>query len=254
MTRNIGRPTDGKLIKRPQEQVDEILSKVSNTVVLKNFMSRSDRNILLDIYHNNKNRDHKNTGPTTLIAREFKDDPKFTKIFNKIQTKLELKLKVWGGNFFETETPYVIHNDVDYRHDIIPAKCIVIPLQKFYMENSVVNDKDAQFYIFDQMFFHAPVKCFKNAKDIKNFYNWPLYDYTDVYGLHKDNRKPDINISHFDEKYPQWCEGFSVESACNWVPGDVIVFDCVRLHCASNFLDNGVSKKIGLSLFTSFDK
>jgi len=69
--------------------------------------------------------------------------------------------------------------------------------------------------------------------------------------LHEDNRKPDINTM-FDEKYPQWMEGFSIESSCDWVPGDVIVFDCVRLHCASNFLDNGIYKKIGLSLFTSY--
>ena len=251
MTRNIGRPTDGKLIKRPQEQVDEILSNVSSTVVLKQFLSRTDRDALLKIYHNNTQRDHKDTGPTTLIAREFKHDPSFIKIFNKVQAQLGLDLNIWGGNFFEADKPYVIHNDVDYRHDIMPAKCLVIPLQRFYHEDAVMNDTDAQFHIFDQMFFHAPVKCFKGSTDIPNFYNWPLYDYKDVYGLHEDNRKPDINTM-FDEKYPQWMEGFSIESSCDWVPGDVIVFDCVRLHCASNFLDNGIYKKIGLSLFTSY--
>ncbi|MGY8867765.1 MAG: hypothetical protein ACKVJK_19340, partial [Methylophagaceae bacterium] len=111
MTRNIGRPTDGKLIKRPREQVDEILSKISSTVVLKQFLSRTDRDALLKIYHNNTQRDHKDTGPTTLIAREFKHDPSFIKVFNKVQSQLGLDLNVWGGNFFEADKPYVIHND-----------------------------------------------------------------------------------------------------------------------------------------------
>ena len=204
-----------------------------------------------DIYNSNSRRIIKNTGPIALIADEFKELPAFQNIFNKVQKELQLDLNIWAGNFFETDKPYVIHNDVDYRHNIIPGKCLVIPLQKFYLEDAPVRDSDTQFHIFDQMFFHAPVKCFKGSTDIPNFYNWPLYDYKDVHGLHEDNRKPDINTM-FDEKYPQWMEGFSIESSCDWVPGDVIVFDCVRLHCASNFLDNGIYKKIGLSLFTSY--
>jgi hypothetical protein len=253
-----GRPADGKFINRPQEQVDSILNRTGDTIILDNFISDQDIDILLEIYNNGTGKDYKNigwendlrTGPTTLIVREFKEDTRFIEVFDRIQNKLGINLKIWGGNFFETTKPYIIHNDVDFRHDRIPGKCLVIPLVKNYNSDKYkASNDDAKFYIFDQMFFHGAVKCFKNSKDIVSPYNVPLYDYKDIHGIHSDNRIPDIDAGHMKQ---EWLEGFSIESACNWVPGDVIVFDCVRLHCASNFLDHGIESKIGLSLFTSY--
>ena len=52
-------------------------------------------------------------------------------------------------------------------------------------------------------------------------------------------------LSHIEDK---WLKGLSFNSAHYWRPGNAIVFDCVRLHCASNF----VGKKLGLSIFTEY--
>ena len=60
---------------------------------------------------------------------------------------------------------------------------------------------------------------------------------------------PNIDTGHMKN---EWLEGFSVETECNWVPGNVIIFDCAKLHCASNFLDNGIIEKTGLSIFTEY--
>lgn len=256
--RNIGKPDNHAIVQRPDDQVTQILDRTGDTVILDQFISDQDIDTLLEIYNKGTGKDYKSigwendirTGPTTLIAREFKDDPNFIEIFDRIQNKLGIKLKIWGGNFFETIKPYIIHNDIDFRHEIMPGKCLVIPLVKNYKVNNYkASNEDAKFYIFDQMFFHGAVKCFKNNKDIVSPYNVPLYDYSNIHGIHSDNRIPDVDAGHMKQ---EWLEGFSIESACNWVPGDVIVFDCVRLHCASNFLDHGIESKIGLSLFTSY--
>ncbi len=44
--------------------------------------------------------------------------------------------------------------------------------------------------------------------------------------------------------------GLEIDSAIAWVPGDVIVFDRSTIHCASNFLKEGVIEKMALAMFT----
>ena len=52
-------------------------------------------------------------------------------------------------------------------------------------------------------------------------------------------------LTHLEDK---WLKGLSFNSAHAWRPGNAIVFDCVRLHCGSNFK----GKKLGLSIFTEY--
>lgn len=243
------------ITKRPQQQIDEILSRTSDTVILKNFVSGDEVNYLYNFFENNENKKVKKSGPVTLDVENFYDDTVFQLLFESVQRELNLKLEIFGGNFFQSHIPFIIHNDVPKDHNIIPGKCIVVPLKKHYTPNWdwAPSDTDAKFYIFDQMYFHYPVKCFKNNETLKESpYNLPIYDYSDVYGIHRDNRQPDIDIDHITRDNRQWAEGFSVEKECVWVPGDIIIFDCARLHCASNFLTNGIERKTGLSLFTSY--
>jgi len=236
------------LILRPQEQVDELQRNLEDTIILRDFITDQEIDTLVSIYEKHLDKANtKTTGPTTVITRHFKEDPEFVEIFERISNKLELSLDIWGGNFFDTGKPFAIHNDVDYRHDIMPAKCMVIPLTKTYQTDYVyVTEEDAKFYVFDQTMPHGPVKCFKGEPDRFSPYNTPLSDYKHIIGLHADNRQPKLDVT-FNRT---WSEGLSVERECNWEPGDVIVFDCVRLHCSSDFTQHGMLRKLGLSLFT----
>lgn len=239
-----------ELIKRPQEQTDKLLSNLSDTIILKDFISDTDKHTLVNIYKKySAEAVAKTTGPTTVITRHFKDDPAFIDIFERIQKELGIQVSIWGGNFFDTPKPFAIHNDVDFRHDIMPAKCMVIPLVKTYKTDYVyVTDEDAKFYIFDQTCPHGAVKCFKGTKDMPSPYNIPLHEYSMLTNVHNDNRIPNVQVS-FNK---QWLEGLSVEKECDWIPGDVIVFDCIRLHCSSDFREKGIQSKLGLSLFTQY--
>ena len=65
--------------------------------------------------------------------------------------------------------------------------------------------------------------------------------------------KEDID-NHIKEKYlthlkDEWLRGLSFNSAHHWKPGNTIVFDSCRLHCASDFRKN-VKNKLGISIFT----
>lgn len=239
--------------KRSQEQIQEILNKIGDTVILKNFIDSDTLQYLLDIYDSNSDKQFKKTGPTTLEYHNLKNDTVYQKLFSDIQDAIGIRLSQFAGNIFRTNVPYVIHNDVPRDHNIMPAKCIVVPMKKHYSENQVPKDSDAKFYIFDQMYFHGPVKCFKNnPEEIYSPHNIPLYDYSDIYNLREDNSKPDIQDWHLTKDNRQWLEGLSIHKECEWIPGDVIIFDCVRLHAASNFLTSGITHKTGLSIFTTY--
>lgn len=45
-----------------------------------------------------------------------------------------------------------------------------------------------------------------------------------------------------------------VEHIIEWRPGDVISFDRTTLHCASNFLEQGVSEKMAMVMFTVWEE
>jgi hypothetical protein len=54
-------------------------------------------------------------------------------------------------------------------------------------------------------------------------------------------------LSHLKGK---WLEGLSFDRAMPWKPGNVLIFDSVQLHCASDFVKQGITSKLGISIFT----
>jgi len=237
---------------RIKNRQEKILETCSPTLKLKNFLSEPELIHLLNIHKDRPDSEKvfKVTGP---IASKLphKSDKHYQNILSRVEEVLKRKVKPFGGNYFTVKKPHILHNDVPKDHATIPGKCIVLPLEKVYTKYQLPMLDDAKFYIFDQMYFDRPVKCFKNKEAAKMYAkgNEPIFTYEDVYNLHEDNRVPDVSTGHMKD---EWLEGFSVEAECNWVPGDAIIFDCARLHCASNFLENGMEEKTGLSIFTEF--
>jgi hypothetical protein len=236
-------------MKRSQEQIDEIISRTGETVVFEKYLTADEVSHLLGIFKRDNEKIFKSSGPVNGIPPW--DDAVFKSIVDRVCTDMNVELEIFGGNYFNVKVPHGIHNDVPKDdHSTIPAKCIVIPLEKIYRDDWEHRDDDAQFYVFDQMYVEGPVKCYKGGPEMDSPFNIPLYDYSDIYGIHEDCRKPEGNFKHLMQK--RWLEGFSIEKTCNWVPGDVIVFDCARIHCASAFTRNGIMEKTGLSIFASY--
>ena len=64
----------------------------------------------------------------------------------------------------------------------------------------------------------------------------------------------DIQSKYFTHLDPKWLEGLTLHSVLPWIPGNVVVFDCARLHAASDFRQQGIKSKLGLSIFTQRKK
>ena len=226
------------MLTRPQEDKDIILKNLEDTYYIENFVSKTDIEELCDIWDKSSNKVFKRTGPITSTITDFKV-PVMRRITDKIHS-LYPNCEIYHGMYFYVNYPHIIHNDDNKEWPLI-YKAFNIPLK-------YEGDEMPYLCFFDQVYLDGPSKFFNGEKGVETYYNKIVYDYENVEG--KTNEPFDIimkekYLNHIDDK---WLKGLSFNSAHYWRPGNAIVFDCVRLHCASNF----VGKKLGLSIFTEY--
>ena len=127
-------------------------------------------------------------------------------------------------------------------------KGITIPLR---LDRDSPVDEFPELCFFDQCYFHGPSKFFNGDSDIPTFYNKQIYEYSEVDGvLDSKTFDSDIYERYFTHLKKKWLEGLSFKSSIIWKPGSCIIFDSVRLHCASDFRKLGYKSKLGISIFT----
>lgn len=235
---------------RTREQIDIIKSTLGEPRQIVDFISQHDINYLIDIYeHADDIQDpysgkfKKNTGPVTLDIKNFLTDPVVSNLIKKL--KLELgEFEITAGFWFKTDYPHIIHNDDTFELPDTVSKAITIPLA-IYGNATIPN-----LCFFDQFYFHGPAKFFNGDQNIPTYYNKQVYEYNDVEGLVSNNFPEDIYKKYFTHLKKSWLKGLSFKCAIPWIPGNAIVFDSVRLHCASDFRSLGIKEKLAISIFT----
>jgi hypothetical protein len=234
---------------RTIEQVSAIKKTISRPFSVEQFLSQTDINCLIDLYTQESNLASpynglikKNTGPTTLNLHQFGDHPIVQKIISSLETYIG-RFEITAAFFFHTDYPHVIHNDDTFELPSGVYKGITLPLKL-----NGFNGQYPKLCFFKQFYFHGPAKFFKGSKNIPTYYNKQIYKYDDI-----DNLTTEAFVdrwNYFTHLKPQWLEGLSLESALDWVPGNALIFDSVRLHCASDFRSLGIQSKLGISIFT----
>jgi hypothetical protein len=237
---------------RTQEQIDQIKSNIENPYVIDHFIFKEEIEHLIEIYdqshfHNDpyKGKIKKNTGPITLDLSNFLDDNVISKILSNLEREIG-QFKITAAFFFKTDYPHIIHNDDTFELPNGVYKAITLPLKVY--GNNIIDYPELCF--FDQYYFQGPSKFFKDEKFIPTFYNQQIYDYRDVENLTSVSFNESQYQKHFTHLKRRWLEGLSLHSAIKWVPGSAIIFDSVRLHCASDFRKLGITEKLGISIFT----
>lgn len=228
---------------RSQEQIAQIKSRIESPYLVEDFLSHDDVEHLITLYqaqHAEPNKVYKNTGPVTLDIKGFLTDPVIVKLLDKIKGTIG-NYEITAGFFFWTNYPHIIHNDDTFELPNGVYKAITIPLQ---LEGQGIP----KLCFFNQFYFHGPAKFFNGSKDIPTFYNQQVYEYSNVDGL-TDEEFYDGN-KLFTHIKPQWLRGLSLHSSIEWKPTTAIIFDSVRLHCASDFRQLGIKSKLGISIFT----
>jgi len=229
------------MLTRTQEDKDFILERLEETYYIENFIDKKDIEELCNMFYNKSNKVHKNTGPITAAIKDYNIDV-LKKIENKIY-KLYPDSEIYHGMFFYVERPHIIHNDDNREKWPKIYKAFNIPLE-------YEGEEEPHLCFFDQVYLEGPSKFFKGEQDVETHYNTIVNDYKDVLGKTDEPFDSIMKEKYLTHLKDQWLEGLSFNSAHNWTPGNAIVFDCCRLHCASDFTKIGVKNKLGISIFT----
>lgn len=231
---------------RNKDSIAKIKSRISNPYAIENFLSKEDVDHLISLYSNerantNSPAIYKNTGPVTLDLKNYITDPVITKILEKLKLTLGT-FEITAALFFYTETPHIIHNDDTFELPDV-YKAITIPL---HIDGTAIP----KLCFFDQFYFHGPAKFFYNSRDIPTYYNKPVYDYADVDSISDTVFDESTRCTYLTHLNPKWLKGLTLWGTLNWQPGNALVFDSTRLHCASDFTQQGIKSKLGISIFT----
>lgn len=230
---------------RTIEQIQKIKSRIVDPYVIKDFLTYDEIESLVKIFNSdNESKIHKNTGPITLNIHPYLQYPIFKTVLKKIENEIG-EFRLMTAFFYTVHSPHIIHNDDLFELPEDSYRAFTIPLT---IDGNMTSEKYPRLCMFDQFYFHGPAKFFNKNEEIPTWYNKQVYEYSQVDGL--------VNTQVVDtDKYlthlkPEWLEGLSLHSTLEWKPTNAIVFDSLRLHCASDFRQLGIKEKLGLSIFT----
>ena len=231
---------------RTQEQITAIKNTQSDPKQHWDILNYGNIIDLLIHYNDSSKKvEQKSTGPKVLYVKEGEG------VIDNILDKLRQtygNFEVRSAHYFDVEKPHIIHNDDDFDYPQC-YKAFVIPL----LVEGATCDK-AKFFVFDQSYYGGPAK-FVNGEDVTGkpvHYNTFLTDYTDVQDQASCGLN-DFELQHLTHLKPKWLKGLSVNKYFDWRIGSIISFDSLNLHCSSDFNKVGITRKIGLSIFTKMN-
>jgi len=231
---------------RTKEAIESIKSRIIEPYSITDFISYSDVKHLIQLFESQRtepNAVYKNTGPITLDIIDYSEDPIISTIIKKIKEEIG-PIEITAGFFFTTNYPHIIHNDDTFELPDGVYRAITLPLQI----TRTSGDELPKLCFFDQFYFHGPAKFFNGDTNVATYYNKQVYEYSDVDGL-VDTQFVDTD-KLFTHLKPSWLNGLSLHSTLEWRPGNAIIFDSVRLHCASDFRRLNIQSKLAISIFT----
>lgn len=227
---------------RTSEQISKIKETITGPFSVENFLSADEVAYLVELFNKSQEKTHKNTGPITVDLKPYFNDSVVEKIITKLKEHI-LDFEITAAFFFQTDYPHIIHNDDTFELPDTVYKGITLPLHisgEYSMFPSLC--------FFDQFYFHGPAKFFKDDADVPTYYNKQVYDYSDVDNLSNLTfNDQDKLLTHLKSR---WLDGLSLHSTLDWIPGNALIFDSTRLHCASDFRKLGITSKLGISIFT----
>lgn len=230
---------------RTQDQIERLQRTHSEPIQFQKIVSNEQIEELKNYYYNSKEVIQKNTGPRVLYI----DDHPFIETITQYLQQYYLPFKVRSAHIFEVNKPHVVHIDDDFKYPDI-YKGFVIPLETI----GAPCDR-AKFVVFDQYYYDGPAKFFNGEeKDFtETYYNESITDYTNVHGTVNKEFPKHLKVTLLNHLKSEWLQGLSINAYFPWTIGSVISFDSSALHSASDFNRAGITKKLGLSIFTELD-
>jgi hypothetical protein len=223
-----------------------LVSRFTDAIHTDNFLSSGEIAYLINLFNKSENKIYKNTGPVT--CNSIKSDPLLSIIAQRLEPIIG-NFKIFSASFFDVKFPHIIHNDDDKSFPLT-YKAITLPLK---LEYSRPSSELPKLCIFDQYYLEGPAKFFNGDTDIPTYYNTQVYEYSKVQNKSATSISLETVSKYLTHLRPNWLNGLSINSVHEWKPGSAIIFDALKLHCASDFRRPGIDSKLGISIFTYTD-
>lgn len=230
---------------RSQQDRELLKSRFTDTICLDNFLTAEEVQYLIDLFECSDNKVYKNTGPVTS---SIKNNDIMVSIVDRLKPHIG-NFTVYSADFFNVTFPHIIHND-DLKTFPLTYKAITLPLKINY---KVPSRSLPKLCIFDQYYLEGPAKFFNGDADIPTYYNTQVYEYSEVQNKSTTAIDQDTVKKYLTHIKPSWLTDLSINSVHDWQPGSAIIFDALKLHCASDFRRLGITSKLGISIFTYTD-
>ena len=164
--------------------------------------------------------------------------------FNWILDEFEITGRIFGGNYFSTPNPFLVHVDTGKEEDLRGKSSlynIVVPLSQQDDFNTV---------IFNQKFYGEATHFYIGS--MYNYFPKPLYNhversYNNVQGLETSSMDIKTYKKYLSHLPYETVEHLSIKEIVPWKIGQAFVFESQFLHSSCNF--NGI--KEGLTLLVS---
>ena len=233
------------------DQVAQIKAKDGPSSTIQNFISTAEFDFL---QREIKKISFPEQGETSkYFGASFQDD--FAKGIKDIfEEKLQDLIGDHVLDFFawqEAINPWKIHADLRWYSDKLPYKVILIPLD---VESDLDTWKDTYTIAFKQRnYLEGNSDTDKKTKGNDDQTKWKRpFDRPGTRNLAKGysiSRKQHTEyFSHMDYDF---LEGLEIDNIFKWEPYSAVTWDQNQLHCADNFLANGIKTKRSLIFFTN---
>lgn len=234
------------IVMRSQQDKQTITNHIDSPFTIENFISQDELVLLTDYFKSSDNHTHKNTGPVTMNVTEPEfEQPLFKNILERLEPYIG-RVRVFSSLYFYVERPHIIHNDDSFSYPVC-YKGINIPLEIEYVQE---NTGWPNLVFYDQYYLEGPAKFFNGSDNVVTHYNKCVYEYSEVGNLSTTPIDNETRRKYLTHLKPEWLEGLSIDTITRWKPGDITVFDSVRLHSSNDFVRQGIKSKLGLSIFT----
>lgn len=211
------------------------------------FITPQEQEVFLNYYENNTdNRVVKKTGPKILELCSG-DNHTFDTVVDRLRENFgDFDLR--HAHIFDvTERPHILHNDNDSNYGDRCHYGFTIPLK---LEGEFTELP--KLVVYDQLYPSGGVKLVKgtDVSHIPQTHNQLVTEYSNVVGLVDDPFPQSYHEKHLTHLLPQWLEGMSVNCDFDWHLRSVISFNSKQIHSASDYTRLGVTRKLGLAIFT----
>lgn len=201
-----------------------------------------------------KNIEFPEKGQTSKYAGASYSDPQGIILKNIFDEKIKKIIGDYELDFFawqEAIKPWKIHADLRWYPEKLPYKVILVPLDVVSDQDSWKETHTIAFKQRDYLESNTNSDRGKKGNSDQSHWKRPADNpgtHNVVKGCSISKEQHKKYFSHMDYEF---LEGLEIDNIYKWTPCSAVTWDQNQLHCADNFLANGITTKRSLIFFTN---